>query len=332
MFVNVAARLLIWRMGRPPKRRSLWERLFPLQANGQAMSDVERRPLPKKDTAGYVDRIMTAVLVGSAVCTVGPLVFILSYLFYKGFSSLDWAFFTQLPLDTPSGIANALYGSGLMVGMATTAAVPIGIGAAIYLAEYRNGRLAHSVRFIGELLGGVPSIVIGIFCYSMVVLPLSRATDHHVTFCAWAGAIALAVMMIPIVMRTSEEALKLVPTTLRNASKALGANTWQTVLRITVPAALQAIVTAIFLAIARVAGETAPLLLTAGGNDFWPSSPNDRTPSLPVIIYYYSKQPDPDSVRKAWAAALVLMVLVLLLNFGIRWMTGKRAAPAARAD
>jgi phosphate transport system permease protein len=332
LVVNVLARWLIWQMGRPQKRRALWQRLFvPEPANGQPLP--ERGPLPdRRSRARGIDRIMTGVLIGCTACTVGPLVFILSYLLYKGFSSLDWAFFTQLPLDTPGGIANALYGSGLMVGLATLAAIPVGVFAAIYLAEYRNGRLAHAVRFIGELLGGVPSIVIGIFGYSMVVVPLSSMTDHRVTFCAWAGAFALAVMMIPIVMRASEEALKLVPRTLRNASMALGANNWQTILRITVPAALPAIVTAIFLSIARIAGETAPLLLTAGGNDFWPRSPDDRTPSLPAVIYYYSKQPDPEFVRKAWAAALVLMVLVLLLNFGIRWITGKRVVLASRAD
>jgi phosphate transport system permease protein len=332
--VNGIARLLIWQMGRPSKRRSLWERVFVReQLNGQPLPKLARSPLPERRTqARLVDRLMTGVLIGCTACTVGPLVFILSYLLYKGVSSLDWAFFTQLPLDNPGGIANALYGSGVMVGLATLAAVPVGILAAIYLAEYRNGRLAHGVRFVGELLGGVPSIVIGIFGYSMVVSPLSNLTDHRVTFCAWAGAFALAIMMIPIVMRAAEESLKLVPRTLRNASMALGANNWQTILRITVPAALPAIVTAIFLAVARIAGETAPLLLTAGGNDFWPRSPDDRTPSLPAVIYYYSKQPDPEYVRKAWAAALVLMVLVLLLNFGIRWITGKRVVLAARAD
>jgi phosphate transport system permease protein len=332
--VNIAARMLIWRMGNVPKGPSLWFRLFGTTGKAEGTSATEeRRPLQSNPRrAKRVNGIMTCVLIGCTLCTVGPLAFILGYLLYRGFTSLDWAFFTQLPLDTPGGIANAIYGSALMVSMATLVAVPIGLLAAIYLAEYRNGRLAHSVRFIGELLAGVPSIVIGIFGFTMVVLPLSKATNGRITYSAWAGAFALGVMMIPIVLRASEEALRLVPRAVRNASMALGASNWQTIVRITVPAALTAIVTAIFLAVARIAGETAPLLLTADNNDFWPRSAGDRTPSLPAIIYFYSKQPDDESARKAWAAALVLMVLVLLLNFGIRWITGKRVVLAARAD
>src|SRR5262249_17221425 len=145
------------------------------------------------------DRLMTGVLGSCVACTVGPLFFILSYLLYKGVGSLSWAFFTELPVpigEPGGGLANALYGSALVVGLATLFAVPVGLLAAIYLAEYKNGRLAHAVRFIGELMGGVPSIVIGIFSYSLIVLPLQHATGGEVTFCGWAGAFALSVMMI----------------------------------------------------------------------------------------------------------------------------------------
>jgi phosphate transport system permease protein len=337
LVVNVAARLLIWRMGKPRRTRSLRELLFGGVVSNGRMGTAEHVPLPTHNRwARASDRIMTGVLVACTLGSIIPLFFIFGYLLFKGVSSLHWAFFTNLPLEVPSGIANALYGSGLMVGMATLLAVPIGLFAAVYLAEYRNGPLARSTRFIAELLGGVPSIVIGIFGYTMVVLPLSDWTkdwgEFKITFCAWAGAFALGVMMIPIVMRASEEALRLVPRAVRHASMALGANNWQTVMRITVPAALPAIVTAIFLAIARVAGETAPLLLTAGDNRFWPNSPNDNTPSIPLVIYNYSRDPNPEKVQMAWAAALVLMVLVLLLNFGIRWVTGKRVVLAAHAD
>ncbi len=329
--VNVLARVLIWRTGRVKRSTPSmaawlvgWLR-FDRRIKGEGP-----RPKPRGSNARLarrMDRLMTGVLAACVFCTVVPLFFILGYLVYRGFTSLDWAFFTQLPRpmnEAGGGMANAIYGSAMLVGLATAFAVPVGLLAAIYLAEYQNRSLAHSVRFVGELLGGVPSIVIGMFAYSLVVLPMGH-------FSGWAGAFALAVMMIPIVMRASEEALKLVPKPLRHASMALGASNWQTIVRITVPAALPAIITAIFLAVARIAGETAPLLLTAGDNYYWPDSPNDFVPSIPVMIFNYSKGTD-DWQRKAWAAALVLMVVVLLLNFGIRWVTGKRVVLAARAD
>jgi phosphate transport system permease protein len=181
------------------------------------------------------------------------------------------------------------------------------------------------VRFVGELLGGVPSIIMGVFGYAVLVAPL-----HH--FSGWAGILALSVMMIPIVMRASEEALKLVPQSLRNASYALGAAHWQTVSRVTVPAALPAIITAIFLAIARIAGETAPLLLTADSTLYWAATPNGRTPYLTYYIYFWAQDPDDEHKRLAWAAAFVLLTVVMLLNIGIRFVTGKRVLLASRAD
>ncbi len=222
-------------------------------------------------------------------------------------------------------MAHALVGSAMLVGLATLFAVPLGLLAAIYLAEYQNDRLARSVRFVGELLAGVPSIVIGIFAYNLLVKPMGH-------FSGWAGAFALGVMMIPIVLRASEESLKLVPQSIRNASYALGATQWQTVGRVIVPAALPAILTGVFLAIARISGETAPLLLTASSNRFFPTSPNDFTPSIPVFIFTYAVSPFPDWHRQAWAAALVLLVVIMLLNFGIRFLTGKRLVSASRAD
>jgi len=339
LIVNILARVFVWRMGRLKSGPSLWERLVG-SARWLARLAPEqkaiRAPLPNRARrAMIIDRIMTVVLGACLLLTVGPLFFILGHLLYMGVGSLDWAFFTEIHVpvgEKGGGMAHALYGSTILVGLATMMAVPVGLLAAIYLAEYRNGKLAYAVRFIGELLGGVPSIVMGIFAYYVVVMPMIQLTDGQVRFCGWAGAFALGVMMLPIVMRASEEALKLVPKPLRNASMALGANHWQTIMRITIPAALSAIVTAIFLAIARVAGETAPLLLTAGDNRDYPASPNDPTPSVPFLIYKYSVSPYPDWHRKAWAAALVLMFVVLLLNFGIRWITGKRVVLAARAD
>ncbi len=261
--------------------------------------------------------------------TTVPLFLIVGYLLYRGGTSLNWDFFTKLPApvgQTGGGMVNAFYGSALMVGLATAFSVPVGLLAAIYLSEYRSDRLGPTVRFVGEMLGSVPSIVIGIFGYYVIVRPITH------NFSGLAGGFALGVMMVPIVMRASEEALKLVPRALRGASSALGASQWQTVLRVSVPAALPAIITAVFLAIARVAGETAPLLLTASSNSYWPRSLNDYTPSLPVFIFNYAVSPYEDWHRQAWAAAFVLVMAIMVLNFGIRFFTGKRVLMASQAD
>jgi phosphate transport system permease protein len=282
-----------------------------------------------------LDRLMTAVLGLCLTATAGFLLLILSYLVVRGASSLNVAFFTELPRPVGQkggGMGNALAGSAIMVGMATLFAVPVGLLAAIYLSEYRSGRLGSAVRFVGELLGGVPSIVIGIFGYYAVVLPLKTWTNNQVSFCAWAGAFALGVMMIPIVMRASEEALKLVPKTLREASYALGGSHWQTIMRVTVPAALPAIITAVFLSLARIVGETAPLMLTAGWGSFWPRSPNEPTPSLPYYVFAYAISAYPEWKRQAWAAALVLLGVVMLLNFGVRLLARRRVVQASEVD
>jgi phosphate transport system permease protein len=323
--INSLARLLIWRVGRRPGGRTFklfGGRLTAGELDASRFAELGQ-PLRQPNTrAVLVNRLMTGVLGLSLAISLGPLFLILGYLLFMGIGSLNWEFFTRLPLQ--GGLANALVGSALLVGLASLFAVPIGLFAAIYLAEYRGGKLSAGVRFIGELLGGVPSIVIGIFAASLI--------DRRFGWHGLAGAFALGVMMIPIVMRASEESLKLVPGSLRNASYALGGTQWQTVLRVTVPAALPAIITGVFLAIARIGGETAPLLLTAGNNLFWPNSPSDFIPSLPMFVFEYSKDPDPERNRQAWAAAFVLLSLVMLLNFGIRLLTGKRAISATRAD
>jgi phosphate transport system permease protein len=313
------------------------------------------------DPQRYADAwnwVMTQVLALGVGVTVIPLFVILGYLCVNGVQAINWAFFVNLPAQ--GGMANGLVGSLVLVALASLFAVPVGILAAIYLAESRGSllaplasslretltqapfvpvglvnilpskdrrrsRLVPTVRFLGELLSGVPSIVVGIFVYFLVVRPMGH-------FSGWAGAFALGVMMIPIVMRASEEALKLVPEALRNASYALGASRWQTVVRVLVPAALPAIITGVFLAIARIGGETAPLLLTIFGNDFFPTSPNDVFPAVPVLIYNYAKSPYVEQHQRAWAAALVLLIVVMLLNFGIRVLTGKRVVLAGRAD
>jgi phosphate transport system permease protein len=322
--VNTLARILLWRMGRPRKKRS-WFFWLPWSQKQEPIS-VPAPVAPQERPAAshrswWVDRLMTGLLGLCLAATLGPLFLILGYLLLQGIGSLSWDFFVKLPID--GGMSNALVGSAQLVGLAALFAVPIGLLAAIYLAEYRSGFFGSTVRFTGELMIGVPSIVIGIFAATMI--------DNPLRLHGLAGSFALGLMMIPIVLRASEEALKLVPRSLRNASYALGAAQWQTVVRVTVPAAITAIVTAIFLAIARIGGETAPLLLTAGFNNFWPKPfPKDYTPSLPMAVYEWSK--DPSMQQQAWAAAFVLMVLVVFLNFGIRFLTGKRIVLASRAD
>jgi phosphate transport system permease protein len=268
------------------------------------------------------DRGMTVLLFACFVATIVPLFVILTAILVRGIPGLSWAFFTQLP-EPPGeggGLAHAIVGSGQIVGLAAICAVPLGILAAVYLAEYPTGRIAPTVRFIGEILGGVPSIIIGIFAYALWV------GSHH--FSAWAGAFALGVMTIPIVLRTTEEALRLVPQSLRHASYALGAGRRQTILRVTLPAALPAVITGVLLAVARIAGETAPLLLTAYGSSFFPRSVDDRTPFLTKYIYDYARSGYPDWERQAWTAALVLLAVVMLLNIGVRLATRRQTAGA----
>jgi phosphate transport system permease protein len=328
--VNVLARMLIRRVGRvrPRARR--------VSAIGYRVSGEETRPSspdprspipdPRYPWAAFWDRVMTVVLGGCLVLTIVPLFLILGFIVVRGAPGLSWAFFTQLPAPPGEGggLAHAMVGSALMVGLATVCAVPFGILAAIFLAEYRTARSVPTIRFVGELLGGVPSIIIGIYAYTLWVG--SR------NFSAWAGAFALGVMMIPTVMRTTEEALRLVPQSLRNASFALGATHWQTIVLVTVPASLPAVITGVFLAIARIAGETAPLLLTAYGSSFFPRSIDERTPFLPKYIYDYARSGFPEWEQQAWAAALVLLAVVMVLNVGIRLATGHRVVSATRAD
>jgi phosphate transport system permease protein len=339
--LNIAARLLIRRVTKPRKSTRHSPSAVPtpekpptsdaIPATDVPVSSVMIPSSPRR--AVIVDRLMTFVLGSCLALTLGPLFLILGYVAYRGVSSLNIAFFVNRPgpMGTPGyGMGHAIVGSAILVAIATLAAVPIGLLTAIYLAEYSTAPLTKSIRFVSEVLGGVPSIIIGIFAYAVLVRP--PWADEPWGFSAWAGAFALGVMMIPIVVRTSEEAMKLVPQSLRHASFALGGSYWQTVVRVTVPASLPAIITGIFLAIGRIAGETAPLLLTALGSGLWPSSLNEPTPFLPFYIYRYGMSGDAEWEGQAWAAALVLLVFVMALNIGIRALTGKRVVAASRAD
>jgi len=249
-----------------------------------------------------------------ALVAVSVLFFILGYLVYHGGTSINWSFFTKLPKpvgEAGGGMANAILGSAKLLLLASLIGVPIGFLGAIYLAEFSGSKVAFVVRYAADLLNGVPSIVIGIFAYSLVVLPFKH-------FSTLAGGFALGLMMIPITLRSTEEFLLAVPRALREEAMALGASKWKTISTVIVPAAYRGILTAVLLAFARVAGETAPLLFTAFGNRFWSPGWTQPTASLPVMIFTYAVAPYEDWHRQAWAAGLVLLGLILVINIVAR--------------
>jgi phosphate transport system permease protein len=266
--------------------------------------------------------VMLSLTGACALVTVSVLIFILGYLVWNGGSSLSWNFFTKLPTpvgEAGGGLANAIVGSAKLLFVASLIGVPIGFLGGVYLAEFGGKTFPFIIRYATDLLNGVPSIVIGIFAYAVVVLPM-----HH--FSTLAGGFALGVMMIPIAVRSTEEFLRGVPRGLREAAMALGASKWRTVASVVVPAAFQGILTGLMLDLARVAGETAPLLFTAFSNRFWSPGWNQPTASLPVMIYTYAIAPYDDWHRQAWAAGLVLLGLVLLANIGARLILSRRAS------
>jgi phosphate transport system permease protein len=263
---------------------------------------------------------MTGVVAGLCLLAVLPLVFILGDLIAKGASSIDWNFFTKSPVpagETGGGVANAIVGTGIIVGLAGLLGLPIGIGAGIFLAEYGSGRLGWIVRYVADVLNGTPSIVVGIFAWTWMVKPLGH-------FSALAGAAALAILMIPMIARTTEEMVRLVPHSLREAALALGYPRWRTSLAVVVRTALGGIVTGCLVGVARVAGETAPLLFTALGNLNYSTDVRQPMQTLSLQIYVYATGPFDEWHRMAWAAALVLMGLVLLLALLARWVTRQR--------
>jgi phosphate transport system permease protein len=256
-----------------------------------------------------------------ALAAVSVLLFILGYLVWHGGKSLNWAFFVQLPKpvgEAGGGMANAIVGTGKLLLLAALVGVPIGLMAGVYLAEFGGTTATFVVRYAADLLNGVPSIVMGIFAYAVVVLPMRH-------FSALAGGLALGVMMIPISVRSTEEFLRAVPQTLREGAMALGASKWKAIATVVIPAAGRGILTGIILDLARVAGETAPLLFTAFNNRFWSSGWNHAIASLPVMIYTYALSPYDDWHRQAWAAGLVLLAMVLLANVGARCLLPKKA-------
>jgi phosphate transport system permease protein len=268
-----------------------------------------------------VRQLKSNVIVGlcglAVVLALVPLAMILFYVISHGFTALNWAFFTQMPKpvgEVGGGMANAIAGTLILISIAGVLAVPIGVLSGIHLAEYGGTRFSSAVRFTADVLNGVPSIVVGIFAYGLVVLPVHR-------FSAIAGGVALAIMMIPIVTRTTEELLRLVPGGLKEGALALGATRTRAMFTVILPAALPGILTGVLVALARVAGETAPLLFTAFNNRYWSTSLVQPIGSLTVQVFTYAISPYEDWHRQAWAGAFVLVSMVLILSIIARFVT-----------
>ncbi len=283
-------------------------------------ASLKRNPTSPRTLFGLV---MSSIAGLFTIMALVPLFIILTYLLTKGISSLNVSVFTELPpppLVQGGGFGNAILGTVIMVGIGALISVPIGIMAAIYLSEFSEGKLADWIRFATNVLSGVPSIIIGVFAYGVIVLTTK-------SYSAWAGGFALSILMLPIIVRTTDESLKLVPQEVRQASVGIGANNYQTVLQVVLPAALPAIITGITLSVARAAGETAPLLFTALFTQYWPNWNNwlvEPTASLAVLVYNFAIVPFQNQQELAWGAAFVLVVLVLATSVISRLATAKR--------
>lgn len=316
LVVNILARLLISRAWRVRERRPRAGIVAPLLA-------LVRKAFRYRTTERsrrVVDRTMTGLMIGCLVIALVPLASILYEVLRRGASAISLEFITALPLpagEVGGGIGNAILGSFLIVGVAAGMGVPLGLAAGVYVSEYgKKGWLGRTVRLLNDVLTEFPSIVIGIFAYLSIVLATRQ-------FSAFAGSFALAIIMLPIIARTTEESLHLVPNEIREAALALGVPKWKATLLVTVPAAKSGIVTGVLLAVARVMGETAPLILTVLGSSFWFAGFDRPTAAMPLTIYTYAISPFPDWHTKAWGAAFVLMVIVLALNIVVRLATGR---------
>lgn len=270
------------------------------------------------------DHVMTAAAIATVFVVLAPLIAIFAYLVYRGVGSLNWAFLTQIPKpvgEVGGGMANGIVGSVLILAIASVVGVPFGVGAGIYLAEFGRNRLGSSIRFTADVLNGVPSIVVGIVAWTILVRGFG--------FSALAGGLALAIMMVPTISRTTEEMLLLVPQALREAAYGLGVPRWRTTLSIVLRTATSGVITGIMLAFARVAGETAPLLFTTLGNEFWNFKLTQPTAALPLQIYNYAISPYDDLHRQAWAGALVLIVLIVSSVAAVRYVVRRGSFGAA---
>ena len=278
-----------------------------------AVFDVSRRRL-------YFSKFMIMVLTAAALLAIVPLLVVFAFILVKGIPALNWDFFTQLPVptgQTGGGFGNAIVGSGIMILMASMISIPLGILGAVLLSEYPMGPVSYVFRMVIDLLASLPSIVVGIFIYTVVVIPMK-------TFSAWAGSMALAILMLPIIARTTTEVMQLLPEHYREAGLALGLSRWRVIFFIVLQSQKGAILTGVLLALARVAGETAPLIMTAFGNRYWNQSLNQPTAAMPIQIYSYAISPFEDLHRQAWAGALTIVTLVFLLGFVARYTLARQ--------
>lgn len=267
-----------------------------------------------------VDRGMTVLSLLCTLLVLTPLVLVLAFLAQTGLSALNWDFFTKLPGaagEPGGGMANAIAGTLTLIALAACLGIPIGVLGGTFLSEYPQTRLSRIARFAADVMNGIPSIVMGLFAYVLIVLSMRR-------FSALAGGVALGVMLIPTVMRTTEEVVRLVPQSVREAALALGIPQWKTTVRVVLPTATAGIVTGIMVALARIAGETAPLLFTAFGNRFWSRNILQPIAALPLQIFAYAISPFDDWHRQAWAGALVLVAIVLVVNVGARYAASRQ--------
>lgn len=276
---------------------------------------------------GAIDHLVSGLAVLATVLVIAPLIAIFVYLLYKGAHSLNLDFFTKVPKppgEGGGGMANAIVGSAVLLVLASLIGIPVGIGGGVYLAEFGRGtKLANAIRFTADVLNGVPSIVMGVAAYALIVSPHVSFLPFLGHFSAFAGGVALGIMMIPTVTRTTEEMLLMVPHAIREAALGLGVPNWRSVLSITVKTASPGIITGCMLAFARVAGETAPLIFTVLGNSFWSTSLNRPIDALPLRIYLFALSPYDDWHRMAWAGSLVLIVLIVLAVALVRYVTSR---------
>ena len=299
---------------RPPRRTNPTEKQ-------RAFAERARRTVRRRK---MVNGIMTGLLSAAAALATLPLLFIFFHLIKEGAGAVELHFFTNMPQpagESGGGMANAIVGTLVLLGIATAIGLPVGIGAGLYLAERGRTKLATLVRFFSDVLNGLPSIVMGIFAWQFIVRPMGR-------FSALAGGVALGAMMIPMVTRTTEEMVRLVPVTLREAALALGYARWRTSLSVVLRTAMAGIVTGALVALARIAGETAPLLFTALGNQFWSVELDEPIAALPLQIFTYAVSPYDDWHAQAWAGALVLISLVLVISVAARYATRARFSGA----
>lgn len=297
--------------GFTPTRRGARDSYRELLATTTARTLARRR---------MVSRVMVTLTCGAALLAILPLILIAAHLLKQGASSINWAFFTRMPVppgEAHGGMANAIAGTGLIVAIASILGLPVGVGAGLYLAEHGGSKLATAVRFLSDVLSGLPSIVLGVFAWGLLVRPFKH-------FSALSGGVALAAMMVPLVTRATEEMIRLVPVSTREAALALGYTRWRTSLSVVLRTAMPGIVTGALVAVARIAGETAPLLFTAFGNPFWSLSPTQPIAALPTQIYTYATSPYDDWHAQAWAGSLVLLGLVLVISLAARFATRSR--------